>query len=68
MRYPLTFIKNLKSAKWGAKIIRSIADDLQKELPGLRGFSFRNLKNMRQFYDEYFFVDEIIKIAENKDN
>jgi len=60
--------EKIKSAKWGAKIIRSIADDLQKELPGLRGFSFSNLKNMRQFYDEYFFVDEIIKIAENKDN
>jgi predicted nuclease of restriction endonuclease-like (RecB) superfamily len=26
---------------------------LQKELPGLRGFSFTNLKNMRQFADEY---------------
>ena len=39
--------------KWGAKVIEQIAADLQKELPGLRGFSFRNLKNMRQFADEY---------------
>lgn len=39
--------------KWGAKVIEEIANDLQKELPGLKGFSFRNLKNMRQFADEY---------------
>lgn len=26
---------------------------LQKELPGLRGFSTRSIKNMRQFYEEW---------------
>lgn len=26
---------------------------LQKELPGLKGFSSRNIKNMRQFYEEW---------------
>ncbi len=39
--------------KWGSKVIEQIADDLQKELPGLRGFSFTNLKNMRQFAEYY---------------
>jgi hypothetical protein len=39
--------------KWGAKVIEQIADDLQKQLPGLRGFSSRNLKNMRQLFDAY---------------
>ena len=39
--------------KWGAKVIEQIADDLQKQLPALRGFSDRNLKNMRQFFDAY---------------
>jgi predicted nuclease of restriction endonuclease-like (RecB) superfamily len=38
---------------WGAKVIEQIAEDLQQELPGLKGFSFRNLKKMRQFYDAY---------------
>jgi predicted nuclease of restriction endonuclease-like (RecB) superfamily len=27
--------------------------DLQRELPGIRGFSFTSLKNMRQFYETY---------------
>ena len=38
---------------WGAKILEQIANDLQKQLPGLRGFSQRNLINMKQFYNEY---------------
>lgn len=38
---------------WGAKVVERIADDLQKQLPGLRGFSYRNLMNMKKFYDEY---------------
>jgi predicted nuclease of restriction endonuclease-like (RecB) superfamily len=45
--------EKVASEKWGTKVIEQIADDLQKELPGLRGFSFTNLKNMRQFADEY---------------
>ena len=39
--------------KWGAKVIEQIADNLREQLPGLRGFSDRNLKNMRQFFDAY---------------
>ena len=33
-----------KQEKWGAKVIEQMSADLQKELPGLRGFSFTNLK------------------------
>jgi hypothetical protein len=39
--------------KWGSKVIEQIADDLQRQLPRLWVFSFRNLKNMRQFFDAY---------------
>lgn len=45
--------EKVSSEKWGAKVIEQIAADLQKELSGLRGFSFRNLQNMKQFADEY---------------
>lgn len=45
--------EKVAAEKWGTKVIEQIAADLQKELPGLRGFSFTNLKNMRQFADEY---------------
>lgn len=45
--------ERIAAEKWGAKILEQIAEDLQKQLPGLRGFSFKNLKNMRRFYNEY---------------
>ena len=45
--------QKIRQAKWGDKVLQSISADLQKELPGLRGFSFRNLKNMRKFFEVY---------------
>jgi predicted nuclease of restriction endonuclease-like (RecB) superfamily len=45
--------EKIAAEKWGVKIVEQIADDLQKQLPGLRGFSYRNLMNMRKFYIEY---------------
>lgn len=38
---------------WGAKVLNTISVDLQNTLPGLRGFSLSNLKNMKQFYETY---------------
>lgn len=38
---------------WGAKVLENISVDLQRALPGLRGFSRSNLANMRQFYSYY---------------
>lgn len=35
---------NLQQAHWGAKALDTISDRLQRELPGLRGFSSGNLK------------------------
>lgn len=47
----------VQHANWGSGIIQNIATDLQKELPGLGGFSFSNLKNMRQIAEEYAFLN-----------
>ncbi|MBO4344263.1 MAG: hypothetical protein J5833_00820, partial [Victivallales bacterium] len=38
---------------WGTGAIERISEQLQKELPGLRGFSAPNLKFMRQFYEAW---------------
>ena len=38
---------------WGDKVLSQIATDLKHQMPNLRGFSSRNLKNMRQFYVTY---------------
>jgi len=38
---------------WGKSIVETLAKDLQKEFPGIHGFSVQNLWNMRQFYSAY---------------
>jgi predicted nuclease of restriction endonuclease-like (RecB) superfamily len=43
---------------WGAKVITNISNDIQKDMPGIRGFSITNLKNMKAFYEKYSFLDE----------
>ena len=44
-----------KSAKekWGTKTIQKLAEDLQSELNGLRGFSYGNLRKMKLFYEQW---------------
>jgi len=38
---------------WGKSIVKTLAEDLQQEFVGVKGFSVQNLWNMRQFYLEY---------------
>jgi predicted nuclease of restriction endonuclease-like (RecB) superfamily len=45
--------KKMESEEWGTKVLERIAEDLQKQMPGLRGFSARNLRSMKLFYTEY---------------
>jgi len=44
---------NTRTKNWGKGFIAGISEQLRKELPGLRGFSARNLRNMRTFYEEW---------------
>jgi hypothetical protein len=37
----------------GTGAIEDISEQLQKELPGLRGFSATNMKRMRTFFEEW---------------
>ncbi|MDE5550898.1 MAG: PDDEXK nuclease domain-containing protein [Bacteroidaceae bacterium] len=50
---------------WGTGAIESISEQLQKELPGLRGFGVASIKNMRQFYESWapYFHSEASKLA-----
>jgi len=38
---------------WGKSVVEVLAKELQKEFPGVQGFSTRNLWLMRRFYIEY---------------
>ena len=38
---------------WGKSVVEILAKELQKEFPGVQGFSTRNLWRMKNFYVEY---------------
>ena len=44
---------NSRDGFWGTGAIKTISERLRRELPGLKGFSETNLKNMRIFYEEW---------------
>ena len=43
--------ENSRKGFWGTGAIEAISSQLKRELPGLKGFSVNNLKNMRQFFE-----------------
>lgn len=49
---------NSREGFWGKSAIDFISDRLDKELPGLRGFSARNLRYMRTFYEEWAYLEQ----------
>ena len=42
-----------ENSKWGNKFIDNVAFELKNTFPTLKGFSVRNLKYMKAFYNEY---------------
>jgi predicted nuclease of restriction endonuclease-like (RecB) superfamily len=44
---------NSRKGTWGTNAIEVISEQLQQELPGLRGFSATNMKRMRLFYETW---------------
>ena len=45
--------ENSRAGTWGTGAIDEISSRLREELPGLRGFSGRNIKSMRQFFEAW---------------
>ena len=45
--------EHTRKGYWGTGALEYISEQLQRELPGLRGFSASNLKQMRGFYEEW---------------
>jgi len=48
-----TIIEKQKGKTWGKSIVEQLAKDLQKEFPGISGFSSSNLWRMHNFYGYY---------------
>ena len=49
---------NTRTQSWGTHALEFISGQLRRELPGLRGFSENNLKNMRKFYEAWKMLDK----------
>ena len=49
--------QNSRQGCWGKGAIETISEQLRRELPGLRGFSATNMKNMRLFYETWNSLD-----------
>ena len=58
--------KNTRKGVWGTGAIKAISEQLHKELPGLRGFSERNIKNMRAFYEAWQELDTNLETTVSK--
>ena len=42
-----------EKSSWGNKFVDSLSTELKLDFPYIKGFSVRNLKNMKRFYEEY---------------
>lgn len=58
--------KKTRNAKWGSGAINALSERLQVELPGLRGFSVANMKNMRIFFEAWCDIIAIRSLAMNE--
>ena len=58
--------QNSRSGFWGKDAIETISRQLSAEMPGLRGFSARNLRNMRIFYEQWKLLDSNLAVATAK--
>ncbi len=41
-----------ENSSWGNKFIESLSTEMKIEFPNIKGFSVRNIKNMKKFYTE----------------
>ena len=60
--------KNSRGGFWGKDAIETISRQLSAELPGLKGFSARNLRNMRTFYEEWRVFDSNSSVTTDEIN
>ena len=49
--------QHTRKGVWGTGVLETISEQLRRELPGLRGYSATNLKNMRLFYEAWQMLD-----------
>ncbi len=53
--------QRIADAEWGDQVLESVSSGIQGTFAGIRGFSTRNLKNMRRFYQTYAGLEPLLK-------
>ena len=54
-------VERQEAEGWGKSIVERLAADLQKEFPGVSGFSMQNIWYMRQLYQEILFIEKFLE-------
>lgn len=54
---------NTRKGVWGTGVLGAISEKLRKELPGLRGFSETQMKDMRRFYEAWQMLDSNMTVT-----
>ena len=49
--------QHTRNGVWGEGVLATISEQLRRELPGLRGFSETQMKDMRRFYEAWEMLD-----------
>lgn len=57
-------VEKQKLSSWGDNFLEKFSRDLQKEFPNMKGFSYRNLRAIKQWY---LFWQQAVANLENKD-
>lgn len=55
--------QHTRKGVWGEGALAAISEQLRKELPGLRGFSETQMKDMRRFYEAWNMLDSNSAVA-----
>ena len=55
--------QHTRKGVWGEGALAAISEQLRKELPGLRGFSETQMKDMRRFYEAWKMLDNNMTVA-----
>ena len=56
-------ISEKQSENWGKSVVPMLSKELQKEFPGIGGFSEGNLWLMAQFFNEYHIVEFLVPLV-----
>ncbi len=58
-------VKKQETANWGDGLLKQVSSDLQKEFPGMKGFSETNLKYMKKWYSFFVKSPQVVDDLDN---